>query len=1148
MTTQEKDWFEALVKDREENARILAKDSMVGYRQSPIDKYSDCAHFVYEFLQNADDVKASKCVFLLDNNGLLFKHNGTAPFSVSDPRNEAVDRKSGQLGSVNAITAAGLSTKSGNEIGRFGIGFKAVFQYTDNPRIYDDNISFGLRNEIVPYLLEVGLEERKMGETCFIIPFRTAEKDRAYKEINEKIIAITYPLLFLSNLKEISFLSSKLVGGYNKEVYDRKIYNCKDGTSVELEFVILKRVLGLEETETRFLKFSKESEEGKVSVVFGIDNGNSSIRLVPLQAPVFCFFPTKMDTELAFLIHAPFLLNDSREGIKVGQPHNEKLILTLAMLAIQAVELMESKLPSEIHNWFGIQRQGIKLVDDGILDFVPLNLKEQQDRVSFSPFAAAFMVTFLTESVIPCQEGNSRELCYRKKDVACWSSDNSLIQLLTSDQLALLMGRQPLYWGFASVHDTSSEKRTFIKACCGNIIEWASIRPMLTAAFFERQPIAWFEGFFNYIMRDSWNINSYKTVPMFLDKHRKAVAAFDEAGNHILYLPSDDLSSDSLLSSRTINPEFMRFSSVKQIIELWEIGIESKLSVVKHIIREELVNGDDCTYAKCFRDVLEYCGSCSDDDLNKVGEVFKKYPALMVYNPSDNRKWKAKSNECYYSTEELLLYFEGRNMVSFVDMPYLKEVAGHENHVALEKLLSVLGVWKYPRYFTELRRKSIDMLYGETWNWHFSYRQAYEKWDEFYIEGFKPYFERFLSVTDYDLKKRMSVVLWNFLCEIICQVVTGHSHIEDKMRGEHHFYYNHAWQVEEYETVLCGLLKRNTWLFDDRGEFRQHHDLSVEALDKLYDVSSNQARQLLEFLGIKHDERMMALNILSDEERLDLSVAKDIRAAGFGSLAEAKNILENLPDKVRRKISTGELTATKMLSAVNLLEQSEAMCSNPGLQGIKENPSQLMKTIGQDVDGRMIDGNVGTIMSVAVADGQYAGLSKDAQANALKEAKELVRAELEQRGYEFTNGICEDQYSIIDGVQKHGVDYPLVVHSYLDDSRQFQLSASDWAQLMKPNSMLWVRTRKGVFSIPFRELVCNRERIELSFSTENLDISDRIGALASVMRWFKGLKFDFGTLAPVNVGAVQTFDLPENEILEEKREAELAPDPVSEVF
>lgn len=149
MTNLEKQWFADLVKDREENARILAKDSMRGYRQSPIDKYSDRAHFVFEFLQNADDTKATTCSFVVDKGAVVFCHNGLVPFSVSNPRTEKIDRENGRLGGVNAITAAGMSTKvDGNQIGRFGIGFKAVFQYTESPSIYDDNIAFVLKDEI----------------------------------------------------------------------------------------------------------------------------------------------------------------------------------------------------------------------------------------------------------------------------------------------------------------------------------------------------------------------------------------------------------------------------------------------------------------------------------------------------------------------------------------------------------------------------------------------------------------------------------------------------------------------------------------------------------------------------------------------------------------------------------------------------------------------------------------------------------------------------------------------------------------------------------------------------------------------------------------------------------------------------------------
>ena len=54
---------------------------------------------------------------------------------------------------------------------------------------------------------------------------------------------------------------------------------------------------------------------------------------MPIDRPAFCFFPTKEVTNLNFILHAPFLLTDSREGIKAGEKHNNELIEQLAELA-----------------------------------------------------------------------------------------------------------------------------------------------------------------------------------------------------------------------------------------------------------------------------------------------------------------------------------------------------------------------------------------------------------------------------------------------------------------------------------------------------------------------------------------------------------------------------------------------------------------------------------------------------------------------------------------------------------------------------------------------------------------------------------------------------------------------------------------------
>ena len=98
-------------KDREDLARVLKKHT--GIRRIVEDLYPDSAHFIYELLQNAEDVDATEVSFTLSRESLIFEHNGR-PFDEKD---------------IYAITDIGDGTKSDDvdRIGKFGIGFKAVF-------------------------------------------------------------------------------------------------------------------------------------------------------------------------------------------------------------------------------------------------------------------------------------------------------------------------------------------------------------------------------------------------------------------------------------------------------------------------------------------------------------------------------------------------------------------------------------------------------------------------------------------------------------------------------------------------------------------------------------------------------------------------------------------------------------------------------------------------------------------------------------------------------------------------------------------------------------------------------------------------------------------------------------------------------------
>ncbi len=176
--------FKQLSKDRQQNADVLEKQSMRGVKLRVIEKYSDSAHFIYELLQNADDVKATKARFVLTESGILFAHNGTIHFSVTAHDNEEIDTQNQRLGHLNAITSIGNSNKYEAQIGKFGVGFKAVFQYSSTPEIYDPPFFFRIERFIVPILLPSDHPDRQPDETLFYFPFDN-------RAMNKRIFAIT---------------------------------------------------------------------------------------------------------------------------------------------------------------------------------------------------------------------------------------------------------------------------------------------------------------------------------------------------------------------------------------------------------------------------------------------------------------------------------------------------------------------------------------------------------------------------------------------------------------------------------------------------------------------------------------------------------------------------------------------------------------------------------------------------------------------------------------------------------------------------------------------------------------------------------------------------------------------------------------------
>ena len=328
-------WFNTLHEKRKNDLRVFTDPEYVNVFNGVIDKYCDSAHFIYELLQNADDAKATEVEMVLTKDSFIFTHNGKVRFTVSDPAKAEEDRKHNRLGHINAITAIGFSSKNqiptdnldDIKIGKCGVGFKAVFQYTTTPHIYDNPFCFKIENYIVPTRLTDTSFQRE-GRTVFVIPFdrKDITAKQAYEDIEQKIESLEYPQLFLFNVNTISWKTPTHKGRIEKKPI-KKYDTYKDITPVLYE------INNPKGEKTKILLMSRKvvvpETDQRHAIAIGYlldDKGHINTEVRP---NINCFFPTQENIDTCYIIHAPFALVDNRQQIKRKNDVNESLLKSI---------------------------------------------------------------------------------------------------------------------------------------------------------------------------------------------------------------------------------------------------------------------------------------------------------------------------------------------------------------------------------------------------------------------------------------------------------------------------------------------------------------------------------------------------------------------------------------------------------------------------------------------------------------------------------------------------------------------------------------------------------------------------------------------------------------------------------------------------
>lgn len=415
------------VRSKHLNLAQVLKDH-VGIRKIVEDLYPDQAHFIYELLQNAQDTGATNVAFRLKRDGLTFEHDGR-PFSSGD---------------IYAITDIGESNKvDEDKIGRFGVGFKAVFAYSETPTIYSPTFSFRIEDLVLPH--EVPLLPNLGGLTRFLFPFNNPKKDpqTAYAEVALGLAELSeMALLFLPSLSSISW---SIEGGNSGELL-------RIPHSAE-HMEILRQSSGGEPVAFHYLRFDEPVEglgRQNVSVAFqlGFTGGATQydpgrpladqLRVVAAEpGQVAVFFPAEKETSnLRFHLHAPFVPELSRASIK-ETPANIPLFAQLAQLSAKSLHRIKE---------MGLLTAEFLSVLPNPLDSIPIR---------YQCIRSAIITAMNCEELTPTQaRGHApAKLLLQAKA--------SLKDLLGTEDLAILVDHkgEPLSWAVSAAQKNSNADR-----------------------------------------------------------------------------------------------------------------------------------------------------------------------------------------------------------------------------------------------------------------------------------------------------------------------------------------------------------------------------------------------------------------------------------------------------------------------------------------------------------------------------------------------------------------------------------------------------------------------------------------------------------------------------------------------------------------
>jgi hypothetical protein len=845
------------------------------------DLYPDNAHFIYELLQNAEDTRAQLVRFTLRDTGIEFEHDGERLFTLAN---------------VESITSIGGSTKRDDptSIGKFGVGFKAVFAYTSTPEIHSGEFHFHIHDLVVPETN--GVTRPRMGEreTRFTFPFDNPKKPsaQAVAEIEQVLRALgDNILLFLSHIRKIEYLLPD--GSFGSlERIDH------DGGRIEIRA----SHPGGTETISHWLRFHKDvevlDEDAKlktcrIAIAYRLveemdeKKGRTTWKIIPLDhGQVSIYFPAEKETSnLHFHLHAPFASTVARDSVRDCAANNQ-LRDHLAELVVESLSI--------------IRDQGMLTV--GFLAVLP----NPMDNLFpfYESIRKAIVETFRDKQLTPMKMGGYAAA----EDI--FRGPARISEVINDDDLVLLLGDDyvsPMW--VANPHQQNQREDRFLDSLKIDEWGWDKLAQAINWLYGGKK-----ESVEQWISKkdDVWLMRFYALLGEACDSHAEYMYLSDLS----IVRVETDQGNEHVIPSEVFFPQHEGTSPPSDIRfvkpAVYSTGrSEAQKKLAKSFLERIGVRPFDAKVD--FELKLNHYNNHPDN----VGSVyFKDLEQFIVYwqkNPTDAGLFRSSTFLLGVSGDGNLHWRNPTELCQ--DVPYLETGLAeltyiHEKYPLWKGYLDRLGesMLKDFTAFVEAVgvMHKLDIVLQSTWergrcHLHEDYKGATRERNRTDLDYTIPHLKDYLVVRSIPCSR----LIWDAITHA------------DRSVAVAEYAPNSKFKPHSDDSQLVLYLKGHAWIPDKTGEFRKPQDMTKDDLrtDFLYDerngllsaikFGENARKCSEEYQSLNQTAQYMGFNSADELEKWrkvkELGISPDELLAKHAQRQPASQPEESVPNPERRR-------------------------------------------------------------------------------------------------------------------------------------------------------------------------------------------------------------------------------------------------------